>query len=170
MLAPLKAAVQADVGRQVGWAKGEARRQARYAALIGILAGAGALASVGAGVVGLIALHSWLAIKTGPFVAHGIIGLALLLLAVVLFGFVFVRRPPRLAARSPLQLLRYHCRTRGPGVRQRLSRRRHKRTADLEFGCRYAASRFPVGALGHARACLRGWTDREPQAVADCQR
>ena len=106
MFAPLKAAVQADVDRQVGWAKGEARRQARYAVLIGILAGAGALASVGAGVVGLIALHSWLATKTGPFVAHGIIGLGLLLLALVLFGLVFVRRPPRLAARPPLQLLR----------------------------------------------------------------
>jgi|SRR5262245_2893991 len=107
MFAPLLAAVRADVDRQVGWAKGEVRRQARYTALIGILAGTGVLASVGAVVVGLIALHTWLAIKTGPLVAHGIISLGLLLLALVLFAFVFAGRPPRLAARPPLQFVRH---------------------------------------------------------------
>src|SRR5262245_54202179 len=106
MFAPLLAAVRADVDRQVGWAKGQVGRRARYTALIGILAVAGVLASVGAVVVGLIALHTWLAVKTGPFVAQAIIVLGLLLLALVLFAFVFALRPPRLAARPPLQIVR----------------------------------------------------------------
>jgi len=106
MFAPLLTAVRADIDRQVGWAKDEVRRRGRYTASIGILAGAGVLASVGAVVVGLIALHAWLAIETGPFVAHAIIGAGLLLLALVLFALAFARRPPRVAARPPLQLVR----------------------------------------------------------------
>jgi cytochrome bd-type quinol oxidase subunit 1 len=106
MFASLLGAVRVDVDRQIDWAKGEVRRRTRYTALTGILAGAGALASLGAVIVGLIALHSWLAIQTGQFVAHAMIGLGLLLLALILFTFVFARRPPRLAARPLLQLAR----------------------------------------------------------------
>lgn len=106
MFASLLGAVRADVDRQIDWAKGEVRRRTRYTALTGILAGAGALAALGVVVIGLIALHSWLAIQTGQFIAHGMIGLGLLLLALILFAVVFVRRPPRLASRPPLQLAR----------------------------------------------------------------
>ena len=70
---------------------------------MGIVAGVAALAALGAVVVGLIALHSWLAMQTGPFVAHGLIGGGLLLLALILFALAFIRRP-RLAARPPLQI------------------------------------------------------------------
>jgi len=71
MFAALLGAVRADIDRQIGWAKHEVKRQTRYTALIGILAGVAALATLGAIVVGLIALHSWLAMQIGPFVAHG---------------------------------------------------------------------------------------------------
>src|SRR5262249_10869270 len=57
-------------------------------------------------VVALIALHSWLATLTGPFIAHGMIGGGLLLLALILFTLTFVRRRPQLAARPPLQAVR----------------------------------------------------------------
>jgi hypothetical protein len=63
MFAPLFGAVRADIDRQIGWAKGEARRQTRYAVLLGGLTGVAALATLGAIVVGLIALHSWLAMQ-----------------------------------------------------------------------------------------------------------
>src|SRR5262249_59422730 len=53
-----------------------------------------------------VALHSWLAIQTGPFVAHGLIGGGLLLLALTLFALALIRRRPRLAARPPLQIAR----------------------------------------------------------------
>jgi hypothetical protein len=106
MLASLSAAVRADVDRQVGWAKSEVRRRTRYIALIGALAGAAVLALLGAVTVGLIALHSWLAIQTGPFIALGSIGLGLLLLALILFAIAFAQRPPGIASRPPLQLAR----------------------------------------------------------------
>ena len=101
MFAALLGAVRADIDRQIGWAKHEVKRQTRYTALIGILAGVAALATLGAIVVGLIALHSWLAIRIGPFVAHGLIGGGLLLLALVLFALAFIRRRPRLVATAP---------------------------------------------------------------------
>ena len=104
MFAALLGAVRADIDRQIGWAKHEVKRQTRYTALIGILAGVAALATLGAIVVGLIALHSWLAMQIGPFVAHGVIGGGLLLLALVLFALAFIRRRPRLVARTPLQV------------------------------------------------------------------
>ena len=94
MFAALLGAVRADIDRQIGWAKHEVKRQTRYTALIGILAGVAALATLGAIVVGLIALHSWLAMQIGPFVAHGVIGGGLLLLALVLFALAFIRRRP----------------------------------------------------------------------------
>src|SRR5262249_16721104 len=71
---------------------------------MGILAGVAALAALGAVIVGLIALHSWLAMQTGPFIAHGLIGGGLLLLALILFALAFIRRRPQLAARPPLQI------------------------------------------------------------------
>ena len=106
MFAALRSAVRADIDRQIGWAKDQVKRQTRYTAVMGILAGVGALAALGAIIVGLIALHSWLAMQTGPFVAHGLIGGGLLLLALILFALALIRRRPRLAARPPLQIAR----------------------------------------------------------------
>jgi hypothetical protein len=103
MFAALRSAVRADIDRQIGWAKDQLKRQTRYTALTGILACVAALAALGAVIVGLIALHSWLAMQTGPFVAHGLIGGGLLLLALILFALALIRRRPRLAARPPLQ-------------------------------------------------------------------
>jgi hypothetical protein len=102
MFASLLGALVADVNRQVGWAKDEARRQTRHTALTGALAGVAALAALGAVVVGLIALDSWLAMRVGPFAALGLIGGGLLLVAVILFVLAFGRRRPRLASRPPL--------------------------------------------------------------------
>jgi hypothetical protein len=55
-------------------------------------------------VVGLIALHSWLAMQIGPFAAHGLIGGSLLLLASLVLALAFILRRPRLVARPPLQV------------------------------------------------------------------
>ena len=104
MVAALLGAVRADIDRQIGWAKGEVKRQARYTALVGILGGVAALATLGAVVVGLIALHSWLAMQIGPFVAHGLIGGGLLLLASLVLALAFILRRPELVARPPLQV------------------------------------------------------------------
>ena len=106
MFAALRSAVRADIDRQIGWAKDQVKRQTRYTALMGILAVVAALAALGAVIVGLIALYSWLAMQTGPFVAHGLIGGGLLLLALILFALALIRRRPRLAARPPLQIAR----------------------------------------------------------------
>ena len=106
MFAAQRRAVRADIDQQIGWAKDQLKRQTRYTALTGILAGVAALAVLGAAVVGLIALHSWLAMQRGPFVAHGLIGGGLLLLALILFALALIRRRPRLAARPPLQIAR----------------------------------------------------------------
>ena len=84
MFAALRCAVSADIDRQIGWAKDQLKRQTRYTAVTGIIAGVAALAALGAVAVGLIALHSWLAMQIGPFVAHGLIGGGLLLLALIL--------------------------------------------------------------------------------------
>ena len=104
MFAPLLGAIRADIDRQVGWAKDQARRQTRYATLTGILAGAAALAALGAIVVGLIALYLWLAMQADPFIALAIIGGGLLLLAVFLFALALIRRRPRFAPRPQLQI------------------------------------------------------------------
>ena len=106
MFAALRSTVHADIDRQIGWAKDQLKRQTRYTALMGILAGVAALAALGAAIVGLIALHSWLAMQTGPFVAYDLIGGGLLLLALILFALALIRRRPRLAARPPLQITR----------------------------------------------------------------
>ena len=104
MFAPLVNAVRADIDRQIGWAKDEVRRQSRYTALAGILAGVAILAALGAIVVGLIALHVWLAPRAGPLAALAVIGGGLLLLALVLFALAFARRRPPLAARPRLEI------------------------------------------------------------------
>jgi len=106
MFAPLFGAVRADVDRQIAWAKDEVRRQTRYTALIGVLAGAAALAALGAIVVGLTALYLWLATRVGPFNALGVIGGGLLMLALILFSLAVAQRRPRLAARPQLQIAR----------------------------------------------------------------
>jgi hypothetical protein len=106
MLASVFGAVQADIDRQVNWAKGEARRRVRYTVRIAIFAGAGILAVIGAAIVGLIALHTWLEAQWTPLIAHGMIGGGLLLLALILFLAAAAGRPPRLAARPPLQVAR----------------------------------------------------------------
>src|SRR5262249_12198229 len=98
MFVALRSAVRADIDRQIGWAKDQVKRQTRYTALTGILAGVAALAALGAVIVGLIALHSWLAMQIGPFVAYGLIGGGLLLLALILLALGLIRRRPRLAA------------------------------------------------------------------------
>jgi len=106
MFAALGSAVRADIDRQIGWAKDQVKRQTRYTALMGTLSGVAALAALGAIIVGLIALHSWLAMQIGPFVAYGLIGGGLLLLALILLALALIRRRPRLAARPPLQIAR----------------------------------------------------------------
>ena len=106
MFAALRSAVHADIDRQIGWAKDQLKRHTRHTALTGILACAAALAALDAVIVGLIALHSWLAMRSGPFVAHGLIGGGLLLLALILFALALIRRRPRLAVRPPLQIAR----------------------------------------------------------------
>jgi hypothetical protein len=95
-----------DIDRQVGWAKDEVRRQTRHTALIGVFAIAAGFAALGAVVVGLTALYSWLTTQTGPFIAYGMIGGGLVLIALILFMLAFARRRPRVASRPPLQLAR----------------------------------------------------------------
>ena len=104
MFASLFGAVQADIDRQVDWAKGEARRRVRYTVRVAIFTGVGVLAVIGAAIVGLIALHTWLAAQWTPLIAHGMIGGGLLLLALILFLAAAAGRPPKLGARPPLQL------------------------------------------------------------------
>jgi hypothetical protein len=104
MLASLLGAIRADVDRQVGWAEGQVRRQVRHAGFIGVLYGLAALAAIGALVVGLIALHSWLAPKVGALASLGMIGGGLLLLAAVLILLALVLRRPRLGKRPALQI------------------------------------------------------------------
>jgi hypothetical protein len=106
MFAPLLGAVRADIDRQLRWMKGELRRQTRHTALIGVFATAAVLAALGAVVVGLTALYSWLAAQTGPFVAYGVIGGGLALIALFLSTLVFIWRRPRVASRPPLQIAR----------------------------------------------------------------
>ena len=69
MFAALLGAVRADIDRQINWAKVQVKRQTRYTLLMGILAGVAALAALGEVIVGLIALHSWLAMQASPFIA-----------------------------------------------------------------------------------------------------
>jgi hypothetical protein len=109
MFAPLLGAVRADIDRQVGWAREEVRRQFRHAALIGAIAGGVALAGLGTLIVGLIALHSWLAPQVGPLVALGMIGAGLLILILILMLILLLvafslRRPP-LKTRPALQVV-----------------------------------------------------------------
>jgi hypothetical protein len=104
MFASLKDAVRADIDRQIGWARGEVRRQTRHTALIGSLAVVAALAALGAIIIGLIALYFWLSVELGPFAALGIIGGGLLILALILFAFIFMLKRPRLASRPQLQI------------------------------------------------------------------
>jgi hypothetical protein len=106
MFASLFGAVQADIDRQVNWAKGEARRRVRYTVRTAIFVGVGIVALIGTAIVGLIALHTWLAAQWTPLIAHGMIGGGLLLLALILFLAAAAGRPPRLGARPPLQLAR----------------------------------------------------------------
>jgi MFS family permease len=104
MFAVLKDAVRTDIDRQIGWARGEVRRQTRHTALIGALAAVATLAALGAIIAGLIALYFWLSIELNPFAALGLIGGGLLILALILFAFVFMWKRPRLTSRPHLQL------------------------------------------------------------------
>jgi hypothetical protein len=106
MLAPLLGAVRADVDRQVGWARAEVRRQIRYAVLFCAIAGLATLAALGALVVGLIALHSWLTPQVGSLAALGMIGAGLLLLMLMLMLVAFFLRRPGLETRPTLQVAR----------------------------------------------------------------
>ena len=99
MFAPLFGAVRADLDRQIEWAKVEVGRQARHAVL-----SVAAFAGLGAAVVGLIALYTRLAMGHGQFIALGMIGGGLLLLALILLALALVRRRPRLASPPPLQI------------------------------------------------------------------
>jgi hypothetical protein len=105
MFAPLLGAVRADMDRQMGWAREELRRQVRYTVLIGAIAGLVALAAIGALVVGLIALHSWLAPQIGSLAALGMIGAGLLLLMMLLLLVAFSLRRPGPKTRPALQVV-----------------------------------------------------------------
>ena len=104
MFAPLFDALRADIERQTGWAKEEIRRQTRHAALVVILLGVAALAVLGAVVVGIVALYTWLTPQYGPLIALGMIGGGLLVLALIMLLLALVRRRPRPTARPPLQM------------------------------------------------------------------
>ena len=104
MFASLLGAIRADIDRQVDWAKGQVRRQASYTVLTGVLAAVAALAALGAAGVGITALYFWLSMQVDPFVALGIIGGGLVLLALILLAVAFVRQRPRLALRPRLQI------------------------------------------------------------------
>ena|SRR5215468_9231 len=105
MFAPLLGAVRADMDRQMGWAREELRRQARYTALIGAIGGMVALAAIGALIVGLIALHSWLAPQVGSLAALGMIAAGLLVLMMLLLLVAFSLRRPELKTRPALQVV-----------------------------------------------------------------
>jgi hypothetical protein len=60
-----------------------------------------ALAALGALAVGLIALHSWLALQVGSLAALGMIGAGLLLLMLILLLVAFTLRRPWLKTRLP---------------------------------------------------------------------
>jgi hypothetical protein len=104
MFARLLGTARADIDRQIGWLKDEAQRQARHTALVGALAIAAALATLGAIIVGLIALYAWLETQTDPLTALGILGGGLLVLALILFALAFASRRPPLAPRPPVQI------------------------------------------------------------------
>ena len=104
MFASLLGAIRADVDRQVGWAGGEVRRQVRHAGVVGVLYGLAAFAVVGVLVIGLIALHAWLAPTFGALESLGIIGGGLFLLALVLFLLAIALRRPGLGTRPALQI------------------------------------------------------------------
>lgn len=104
MFVPLLDAVRADIDRQIGWSKDQVRRQTRYTALIGALAAIAVLAVLGAIIIGLIALYFWLAMRMNPLAALGMIGGALLVVALILVAVAFVWRRPRLALRPRLQI------------------------------------------------------------------
>jgi len=106
MFAPLLDAVRTDIDRQVGWARDEIRQQIRYAAFIGVIAGMGALAALGALIDGLIALDAWLAPQVGSLAALGIIGAGLLLLMLILLLVAFSLRRPGVKTRPALQVAR----------------------------------------------------------------
>lgn len=111
MLARLLGLVRADVDRQVGWAKTEVKRQTRHVALTACFAVAGALALVGAIVVGLIALHGWIALRYGSVTAFVAIGGGLALLGLSLLALALLRSrpmpepPPRLESAQLATLL-----------------------------------------------------------------
>jgi hypothetical protein len=138
MFAALRSAVRADIDRQIGWAKDQLKRQTRYTALMGILAGVAALAALGAVIVGLIALHSWLAMQTGPFVAHGLIGGGLLLLALILFALTLIRRTAPVGCATATANHAARVSARGTETRQ-LRQSRRGRRADVEACDRNAA-------------------------------
>jgi Putative Actinobacterial Holin-X, holin superfamily III len=95
--------IRGDVERQIGWAKRELETQARFTALTAALAAVAALAALGAAVVGLIALYTWLELKYDTFIALGIVGGGLALLAAVLLTVALARRRPTLKVPPPLQ-------------------------------------------------------------------
>jgi hypothetical protein len=51
-----------------------------------------------------MALYTWLATKHGSFVAYGMIGGGLVLIALILFTLALAGRRPRPASRPPLQI------------------------------------------------------------------
>jgi len=103
MLDRLLGIVRADVDQQIGWVGTEIKRQTRYTALTGGLVAAAAFAALGAFVVGLITLDTWLGLQYGPLVAHSLIGAGLLLLALILGALAFAQQRPKLAPRPALQ-------------------------------------------------------------------
>lgn len=104
MFARLLDAIHADVEQQLAWARTESRRQAGHVVLTIILTAVASFAGLGAVVVGLIALYTWLAMQHDQFTALGAIGGGLLLLALILFVLARIRRRPRFVSRPPLRM------------------------------------------------------------------
>jgi Zn-dependent protease with chaperone function len=95
--------VRGDIRRQIDWAKREAHKQTRFAALTAGLAAAAGLAALGAIVVGLIALYTWLEARFDALIALAIVGGGLALLAAILFAAAFSRSRPKPAPLPALQ-------------------------------------------------------------------
>ena len=131
------------------------------------LPGVGVLAVIGAAIVGLIALHTWLAAQWTPLIAHGMIGGGLLLLALILFLAAAAGRPPKLGARPPLQLAKPAAALGALAVGTRPSAVSRSAQEGLKLRQRNGEAGLTLLAARHARACCRRRIHHQPQAVAD---
>ena len=89
--------VRSDVERQLAWARHEAKRHTRRVAATIAFAALGAVAAIGAAIVGLMALYTWAEFKYGAMPAFGIVGGLCAVVALFFFTLAFMRddRPVR---------------------------------------------------------------------------